>query len=382
MIKNVQRLIAGYSNPFHIVLIFIVLAGLDVLGISAVPLLIEVAMGGRKDTFDVSFLSAGEDQVVLLSGFILFLFFLKFSIFILANFMVHKFSYGVMHHNRSELISLLVNTKYQSVYNKSAAEFINLLQLHINQSVSNYLIPALKIASDIIVAFFILSYLIAVHTKVSLVLIISTITVGIIYLLGTRKFIYSYGRTSYESNLSMIDLSKSIREGFVDITINDGVAYFHKMFNGKSLIFSDVQMKSATIRSIPRPLFELVIIVFVVGIVLLNSRDIDAIEQLGLFATFGLGALRLLPALTSVIASLSLMKNTEAALQKYFMEKDNLVASQLLVNPNVILSSSNKPIVKSEVSNITVNDLQFRHDDAKPLIESVSLIFSKVEQLV
>ena len=86
MIKNVQRLIAGYSNPFHIVLIFIVLAGLDVLGISAVPLLIEVAMGGRKDTFDVS-LSAGEDQVV----YCLALFYFFFSK--IFNFYTCKF-YG------------------------------------------------------------------------------------------------------------------------------------------------------------------------------------------------------------------------------------------------------------------------------------------------
>ena len=37
MIKNVQKLIARYSNPYHIIVVFIVLAFLDVLGISAVP---------------------------------------------------------------------------------------------------------------------------------------------------------------------------------------------------------------------------------------------------------------------------------------------------------------------------------------------------------
>ena len=132
-------------------------------------------------------------------------------------------------------------------------------------------------------------------------------------------------------------------------------------------------MKSATIRVIPRPLFELVIIFFVVGIVVFNTAEVNAVQQLGLFATFGLGALRLLPALTSVISCLSLMKNTEAALQKYFTEKDNLLSAQVSMDSDRDHGTVHKAQlqVPPKVTNISVNDIHFRHDVSKRLLESI-----------
>ena len=168
-----------------------------------------------------------------------------------------------MHQNRTELISLLLNSRYQTIINKSAADFINLLQLHINQSVSNYLVPALKLISDILVSILILTYLLISYTKLTLFLFSITFLLSILYLMFFSNYLYNYGKTSYKYNHSMIDLAKSIRTGFVDIIVNGGITYFKDLFTETSYRFSDVQIKSATIRMIPRPLFEWLIILFV-----------------------------------------------------------------------------------------------------------------------
>ena len=284
-----------------------------------------------------------------------------------------------MHQNRAELVSLLVNAQYQTIINKSAADFINLLQLHINQSVSNYLIPSLKLASDILVSLLILTYLLFFYPYVTLFLLSISFMMSFLYLMLTRNHIFNYGKRSYEYNHSMIDLSKSIRTGFVDIKINGGVKYFKDLFVEKSLNFSDVLTKSTTIRLIPRPLFEVVIILFMVFIVLFSSGAENATFQLSLFATFGIAAVRLLPAITSMIASLSLMKNTEAAVEKYFSEKKNLLQMEvdsgkdLPIKPS--LASRENALINA--SNLSIQNVYFYYEKGNDLFSSLSFNLKK-----
>ena len=384
MIKNIQSIIGGYSNPYIIILIFIILAVLDVLGIGLVPLLIESALVKNSENTSQNWIEGlipivqGYSQIEVLSVIVVLLFFIKSVVYIFSNYLIYKFSYGIMHHNRAELVSLLVNVKFEAIKNRSAADFINLLQLHINQSVSNYLIPSLKLVSDILVSLFILTFLLISYPYVSLFLITISLLLSFVYLILTRNRIYHYGKRSYKYNHAMIDLSKSIRTGFIDISINGGVKYFKNLFVEKSLIFSDVQTKSTTLRIIPRPLFEWFIILFVVFIVLFYSGEENAAMQLSLFATFGIGAVRLLPAVTSMIASLSLMKNTEAALEKYFFEKSNLLNMQSS-STNLHISSNYifEKIAPVTVSNLSIKNICFYHEEGNNLLNSVSFNVNK-----
>ena len=385
MIKNIQSIIGGYSNPYFIILIFIVLAVLDVLGIGMVPLLIESAVATNSESTSQNWLEGlipivpGYSQIEILSFMVVFLFFIKFVVYIYSNYLINKFSYGVMHQNRTELVSLLINAQYQTIINKSAADFINLLQLHINQSVSNYLIPSLKLVSDILVCLLILAYLLIFYPYVSLFLLSISLLLSSAYLMLTRNRIYDYGKRSYENNHAMIDLSKSIRTGFVDITINGGVKYFKDLFVEKSLIFSDVAIKSTTLRLIPRPLFEVVIILFMVVIVLFNSGPENAIVQLSLFATFGIAAVRLLPAITSIIASLSLMKNTEAAVEKYFVEKKNLLKKQSGSSTTWQIPANDMrgEYALVTVSNLSIKNVYFQYEEGNDLLNSLSFTLNK-----
>ncbi len=385
MIKNIQTIIGGYSNPYFIILVFIVLAILDVLGIGMVPLLIESAVATNSESTSQNWLEGlipivpGYSQIEILSFMVVFLFFIKFVVYIYSNYLINKFSYGVMHQNRTELVSLLINAQYQTIINKSAADFINLLQLHINQSVSNYLIPSLKLVSDILVCLLILAYLLIFYPYVSLFLLSISLLLSSAYLMLTRNRIYDYGKRSYENNHAMIDLSKSIRTGFVDITINGGVKYFKDLFVEKSLIFSDVAIKSTTLRLIPRPLFEVVIILFMVVIVLFNSGPENAIVQLSLFATFGIAAVRLLPAITSIIASLSLMKNTEAAVEKYFVEKKNLLKKQSGSSTTWQIPANDMrgEYALVTVSNLSIKNVYFQYEEGNDLLNSLSFTLNK-----
>ena len=97
MIKNIQTIIGRYSNPYFIILVFIGLAILDVLGIGMVPLLIESAMATNSESANQNWLEGlipivpGYSQIEILSFMVVFLFFIKFVVFIYSNYLINKY---------------------------------------------------------------------------------------------------------------------------------------------------------------------------------------------------------------------------------------------------------------------------------------------------
>ena len=187
MFNNMRIIIGGYANPFLIILLFIKLAILDVLGVGLVPILVESAIVSGGEHLKLGWFERllpnipGYEPFEILAGFVTLLFVLKSMLYVLANYLIYKFSYNVMHENRVELISLILKSKYQTIMRKSAADFINLLQLHINQAVSNYLIPCLKLVSDIIVCIFIMTYLMTFYPDVTLFVLSIIIVLSVLY---------------------------------------------------------------------------------------------------------------------------------------------------------------------------------------------------------
>ena len=92
MIKNIQGIIGGHSNPYFIIFIFIMLAVLDVLGIGMVPLLIESALVTNSENTSKNWLDGllpivpGYSQIQVLSVIVLLLFSIKSVVFIFSNY--------------------------------------------------------------------------------------------------------------------------------------------------------------------------------------------------------------------------------------------------------------------------------------------------------
>ncbi len=158
MLNNIRYILGDEGNPYGMVFLFLLLAVLDVAGIGLIPLLVHSilsdAAGGEAGRLAgmVFNITDKADMLLIISGFLLLLFSLKTVVMLISNYVIYRFSYNVMHKNRAALIKLVLDSRYEMMSNKSTADIINLLQLHINQSVSNYLIPVLKLVSDLLVA--------------------------------------------------------------------------------------------------------------------------------------------------------------------------------------------------------------------------------------
>ena len=93
MIKNIQSIIGGYSNPYFIILIFIVLAALDVLGIGIIPLLIESSVTTNSESISQHWFDGlipifpGYSKTEVLSAMVIILFFVKSAVYIFSNYL-------------------------------------------------------------------------------------------------------------------------------------------------------------------------------------------------------------------------------------------------------------------------------------------------------
>ena len=381
ILSNIRYILGDTKNPYGMVLIFLLLAVLDVAGVGMVPVLIHSVLSGDAGgeagrllgmVFNIT---DQNDLLLIVSGILLVLFSLKTVVFLWSNYVVYRFSYNVMHKNRAELIDLALDSRYEMMSNKSTADIINLLQLHINQAVSNYLVPFLKLVSDLLVAAGIFLFLVVSMPKATLTLLALLVFVISLYLFLMRQKLYDYGRSSYMHNLRMIDLAKSIRVGFVDIIVNNGKAYFGKFFTENSFKFSEVQLKSAFLRLVPRAALEWIVIVFILILIFLTGRDGDKTALITVLATFGVASMRLLPVSSSIAASLTLFRNTEAAVLKYVQERESLSRhidkrsheSRAGKIDNMKIDNNSKDI------ELTLKNVSFAYDNKRNVLSNISL---------
>ncbi len=378
--SNIKYILGDTRNPYGMVFIFLLLAVLDVAGVGMVPVLIHSVLSGDAGGETGRLLSMvfnitdQNDLLLIVSGILLVLFSLKTVVFLWSNYAVYRFSYNVMHQNRAELIDLALDSRYEMMSNKSTADIINLLQLHINQAVSNYLVPFLKLVSDLLVAAGIFLFLVVSMPKATLSLLALLVFVISLYLFLMRQKLYDYGRSTYIHNLRMIDLAKAIRVGFVDIIVNNGKAYFGKFFTENSFKFSGVQLKSAFLRLVPRAGLEWIVIVFILVLIFLTGRGGDKTELITVLATFGVASIRLLPVSSSIAASLTLFRNTEAVVLKYIQERESLSEQAKQSHKSRAGKIDNINIDKnSKAIELTLKNASFSYNNNKNILNNISL---------
>jgi len=381
ILKNINYIMGGKKKPYGLVFVFLLLAVLDVAGVGVVPLLVHSILvkgteGGTANFLATYFDATDKNELItIMCCLLLLVFSVKSIVLLVSNYAIFKFSYRVMHKNRAELIDLILDSSFELISNKSTADFINLLQLHINQTVSNYLVPLLRLISDLLVAFAIFLFLIVTMPEATLILafiLISTIT---LYLYLMRGKLYRYGRSSYKYNHGMIDLAKSVRLGFVDIVINNGRSYFRKLFKKCSSEMSEVQLKSTFLRIIPRATLEWIVVTFVLVLVFVNSRGGgDSRELVTILATFGVASMRLLPISNSIATSLTVIRNTEPVVEKYIRERE-LLRSNLPFNQKSIVEK--KQLLNDRDFVITLENVSFSFPDKKTVLNDISLKLTK-----
>jgi ATP-binding cassette, subfamily B, bacterial PglK len=310
-----------------LVLFFLAVSMLDLAGLVLIAPYISLAFDPQ--TFQESqifgqislLLGLPNEQkplLIILGLLLLFIFLMKGIFGVWINYKIILFSRNQQVRLRSLLMKSYQSLSYARYLNRNSSEYIYSIQV-LTGNFGGVLMSMLRMLSDLIIAFVILTLLAISHGLALLFLLTFLSLIILTYYYSTRKNLSTYGK---KSNDAATELVKGIHEGiegFKEIRILGREGYFYDQVVKSATMESKFAAKSEMISSIPRYLLEFFIVNFVVflviGAILLNYEMLVILPMLGVF---GVAALRLLPISNTLSTSLVQLRYSDDAITKLY----------------------------------------------------------------
>jgi ABC-type bacteriocin/lantibiotic exporter with double-glycine peptidase domain len=203
-------------------------------------------------------------------------------------------------------------------------------------------------------------------------------------LLGISIFVYDFifrkkiTRYGAESNYYSSKMIQSVQEGLnglKEITVLKIDKYFHNSVVKNAEKYANASVKSSVIQSIPRSLLELILVAFIVLLVyfsiLTDNRTDELLPMLGMF---GVAAIRLTPAASQIISSISNIRfgsHTVDTIYKDLFDKHNLEEAPI--------GNSN---TSEKFNSLRLNNVNFSYlSSDTPVLTNISLEVKKGEAI-
>jgi ATP-binding cassette, subfamily B, bacterial PglK len=258
----------------------------------------------------IDFLELPHDQyslLILLSIGLFCIFLLKAMVSILISYKIISFSQNQQALLRTRLMHSYQSLAYTEYLRRNSSEYIDIIQRQAGQFAQGVLMTSLRTVVDsfVMVAILIALALNNIMALILLLVLFGSFTVG--YDRFFRHRLKEYGR---QTNHAAFDVVRGIQEGvggFKEIRILGSEDYFHKKIRVGTKKYANSQVRSLFLSSVPRYLLELLLITFIVLLVLwFLFLDYSIKGLLPTLGMFGVAAIRLIPAFTSL--STTLMK--------------------------------------------------------------------------
>lgn len=207
-----------------------------------------------------------------------------------------------------------LNKNYIFHLNKNSSELIKNFQVEIT-GFGNYLISFLQLITESVLAISVIFTLLYIELKATILVMLFFVILSFIFHQFAKKKSEKWGKLRA---INDTDISKVIIEGLSgikEILILGRKSFFLKKLIDLNKIKADLNVKSMTIRQVPRFYLELLSVISLVVFIyllLLNNQELDSIIiTVGVFvgATF-----RLLPSINRILSSLQNIKFYKSSL--------------------------------------------------------------------
>ena len=251
-------------------------------------------------------LSKDGDQLVIIFGVVLIsIFIAKLCSQILVNYKIVNFGRDQQIRMRTHLMNSYQSLEYLTFTKRNSSEYIYSINALVTQYTNQVVIPLLKTISDTLVSVVIITFLAWTSPLVLLILLCMVSLVLLGYDAIFRRRIKTYGVEANKAGTLMV---KSINEGISglkDLRILGKLHFFYNKMEINTVKNDSLIAKVNVISSIPRYVFELVLVSFIVLLIIgaiLVGQDLN--ELLPTVGMFAVAALRLIPAANGLSGSL------------------------------------------------------------------------------
>ena len=318
-----------------IIILFICSSSIELLGISLLVPYISIIsdplslLTYKQYIPSYNFLPSNQNDFILfLSYCIISIFAFKMIVSILINNFIIKFGYNQQVKLSSKLLKVYQQMNYLNYVEKNSSEYVRDMSLLTEQYSTIIVVGALKTASELIVAIFMLSFLFYIDTFAFIALIFLVGIIVISYDLVIKKKIKIF---SIESNKAYNNMIKNLNEtmfSFKEARIFNFETFFHKRTIDSVRNYTDYRKKYKILQSIPKYLIEAFVVIFISSVIIIAIKNNTSIT--GIVSTiiaFAIVAIRLVPVsniLSSTIMQLRFANDAVSIMYFKLKEGENI----------------------------------------------------------
>ena len=365
--------------------LFILLSVFDLAGLGLIAPFISLILSSDNSTFYLFLdffnqmgMNLNKYDLIKMTGFsIIFIFLIKVLFGILINIMILKFSWSQQTKIRFRLIKRFQSMNYSEYLNRNSSDYIQIIHSMVGQYIMNAVIPFLKIISEsiVVVSVFIL---LAYNNFNALLLLVSIVSIiMLLYYFIFRDKLIKHGEDINVGSTSMLKAISEGMEGFKEIRILSKETIFSNLVLDGATKNAEGQVKSQSIIAAPRYILEFLIIVFIVGLVLINLSLNSSITELApTLGLFGVAAVRLLPSINVLFSSFNSIKSGTYAVSKVY----NDLTNESVEKKKEKFSSSKN--IKNKFEKIELKNISFSYLNSNDLVlKNISLSITNGESI-
>ena len=366
-----------------LVVLFIGSSLLDLVGIGLIGPYISLAFNIENSNQFINLvielfqLSSDREQLKVTFGFLLIsIFIIKLCAQIFVNYKIVNFGRDQQIRMRTHLMKSYQSLTYIDFTKRNSSGYIYSITVLVTQYTNQVVIPLLKTLSDGLVTLVIVIFLAWNSPLVLLALLCMVGTVVFGYDAIFRDKIKKYGVEANKAGSLMV---KSVNEGISglkELRILGKQEYFYNKLKINTVKNDSLIARMNIISSIPRYIFELVLICFIVSLIIvaiLFEQDLN--QLLPTLAMFGAASLRLIPAANGLSGSLLAIRYGRDSVSRLY--KDSVRFGQVLK-----INEYEEIIEFKEFKELKLESVSFRYDNASTdILDNTSLVITSGESI-
>jgi ABC-type multidrug transport system fused ATPase/permease subunit len=274
------------------------------------------------------------------------IFTLKLMFFMLQNYLLFKFSFGMQVTLRKKLLESYLNLSYEDFISKNTSEYIQTISGLVGQFAGGTIILVLRSISDIAMGLGILLILLMQDASTLLNVMVVFGGIGLAYDLLIKKRLQQAGSNVSIALTSVHQNITEIFRGFKEIKVLGVESYFIQKIIDESKKLISYQTISQIAALVPRQILEYGLVIFLVLMVGYKASESTLkFDSLLTMATFSYAGLRLLPIISTLFVTLgSLRYGRDTVSRLYVALNSNAIPENKPINSLFINGGDGPPI--------------------------------------
>ncbi len=286
------------------------------------------------------------------------------SVFLLKNLFTTLMNYIILSYFQrkhkfllKQFFLKLMNVDYQYLIENKNTKFNQIFSKYIDNFIKGYSIPIIRIIAESFFIIIIISFLIYVDYK------ITVLTFGFLFLV-LIVCVYFISKILKKNSIRIGKSEESMKAAVYQYINNFKEVFVYKLtekifvsFDLDSEKYTLAEKKYAFLITLPRQIFEVLIVFSLTIILIFFFNEKNLVYNIGIFATIALAIAKLVPSFNSIASNLATMRQHTYAIQeikKFFIDAEIRLNKQNF-QKKAVYSNENKSISHIEISNLTFN---------------------------